>query len=196
MFHAHVTSQATCDPLDMSLLIVDDDRPFLARLANAMEHRGFAVRTAASIAEGLAVIQERAPAFAVIDMRLEDGCGLDLVELLREVRPNARQIMLTGYGNVATAVCAVKLGAIDYLAKPADADDVADVLLTPPGQPLPAPEHPATVKQVGWDHIQAVFEASGRNISITARKLSMHRRSLQRVLAKGPPRAPSSPAKW
>ena len=113
-------------PEDASLLIVDDDRSFLQRLARAMELRGFQVQTGHSVAEGLELIRQKAPAFAVVDMRLEDGNGLDVIAELARVRPDARAIVLTGYGNIATAVSAVKLGAVDYLAKPADADDVTD----------------------------------------------------------------------
>ena len=129
-------------PQDRSLVLVDDDRAFVLRLAKAMEGRGFEVRTAHSVAEGLALIHAKAPAFAVVDMRLEDGNGLDVVAELAKVRPQARSIVLTGYGNIATAVTAVKLGAVDYLAKPADADDVTDALLAPHNEKAPPPENP------------------------------------------------------
>ncbi len=109
---------------DLSLLLVDDDKPFLTRLERAMQKRGFDVRVADSVAAGLAQVKSNPPAFAVVDMRLEDGNGLQVVSALNEKRPDARAVVLTGYGNIATAVTAVKLGAVDYLAKPADADDV------------------------------------------------------------------------
>ena len=118
-------------PADRTLVIVDDDRAFLQRLARAMELRGFEVRFGHSVAEGVDLIREKPPAFAVVDMRLEDGSGLDVIAELAKVRPDSRAIVLTGYGNIATAVTAVKLGAVDYLAKPADADDVTDALLAP-----------------------------------------------------------------
>lgn len=173
---------------DTSLLIVDDDKPFLTRLARAMEARGYAVRTADSVAAGLAAVQEAAPAFAVIDMRLQDGNGLDVIGELKRRRPEARGIILTGYGNIATAVTAVKLGAFDYLAKPADADDI-DAALKAGGAVRPElPEHPMSADRVRWEHIQRVYESCDRNVSETARQLNMHRRTLQRILAKRAPR--------
>ena len=110
-------------PDDRSLIVVDDDKSFAQRLVRAMETRGFEVRFAHSVAEGIELIRQKAPAFAVVDMRLEDGSGLDVVAELARQRPEARTVILTGYGNIATAVTAVKLGAVDYLAKPADADE-------------------------------------------------------------------------
>jgi two-component system, response regulator RegA len=175
-------------PQDRSLILVDDDRAFVQRLGKAMEGRGFEVRTAHSVAEGLALIHARAPAFAVVDMRLEDGNGLDVVAELAKVRPTARTIVLTGYGNIATAVTAVKLGAVDYLAKPADADDVTDALLAPHNEKAPPPENPMSADRVRWEHIQRVYELCNRNVSETARRLNMHRRTLQRILAKRAPK--------
>lgn len=175
-------------PEDASLIIVDDDKAFLQRLGRAMEGRGFEVRTGNTIAEGLALIREKAPAFAVVDLRLDDGNGLDVIAELARVRPNARAIVLTGYGNFATAVSAVKLGAVDYLAKPADADDVTDALLAPPNAKAPPPENPMSADRVRWEHIQRVYELCNRNVSETARRLNMHRRTLQRILAKRAPR--------
>jgi two-component system response regulator RegA len=175
-------------PQDRSLILVDDDRAFVLRLAKAMEGRGFEVRTAHSVAEGLALIHTRAPAFAVVDMRLDDGNGLDVVAELARVRPTARTIVLTGYGNIATAVTAVKLGAVDYLAKPADADDVTDALLAPHNEKAPPPENPMSADRVRWEHIQRVYELCNRNVSETARRLNMHRRTLQRILAKRAPK--------
>ena len=123
------TAPEAADRPDMSLLIVDDDKPFLTRLARAMEGRGYSVRIADTVSGGLAAVEETAPAYAVIDLRLTDGNGLDVIARLKEKRPDARGVVLTGYGNIATAVAAVKSGAIDYLSKPADADDVARALL-------------------------------------------------------------------
>jgi two-component system response regulator RegA len=173
---------------DRSLLIIDDDRPFRQRLARAMEKRGFDVESAESVEEGMAQVREIHPAFAVVDLRLEDGNGLDIVAVLHEVRPDARVVMLTGYGNIATAVAAVKAGAIDYLAKPADADDVAKALLVIDGERPAPPENPMSADRVRWEHIQRVYELCGRNVSETARRLNMHRRTLQRILAKRSPR--------
>ena len=175
-------------PADRSLVIVDDDRSFLQRLARAMELRGFEVRFGHSVAEGVDLIREKAPAFAVVDMRLEDGSGLDVIAELAKVRPDSRAIVLTGYGNIATAVSAVKLGAVDYLAKPADADDVTDALLAPTDAKAPPPENPMSADRVRWEHIQRVYELCNRNVSETARRLNMHRRTLQRILAKRAPK--------
>ena len=175
-------------PEDKSLIIVDDDRAFLQRLSRAMELRGFEVRSAHSVAEGIDLIRQKAPAFAIIDMRLEDGNGLDVIAELTRLRPNARIIVLTGYGNIATAVSAVKLGAVDYLAKPADADDVTDALLAPANTKAPPPENPMSADRVRWEHIQRVYELCNRNVSETARRLNMHRRTLQRILAKRAPK--------
>ena len=185
-------SSAATDPVipgdDHSLLLLDDDRPFLVRLGRAMEARGFTVRTAESVAEGLRAVESEPPAFAVVDMRLGDGNGLDVVEALRAKRAQARAIVLTGYGNIATAVTAVKLGAIDYLAKPADADDVFAALVAKPGEQPNPPDNPMSADRVRWEHIQRVYEMCDRNVSETARRLSMHRRTLQRILAKRAPR--------
>jgi two-component system, response regulator RegA len=172
---------------DRSLLIVEDDRPFLTRLARAMESRGFTVDTAESVEEALAKVKVGAPAYAVVDMRLGDGNGIDVVAAIREKRADSRTIILTGYGNIATAVTAVKLGAVDYLAKPADADDVYAALTSSENRPEP-PENPMSADRVRWEHIQRVYEMCDRNVSETARRLNMHRRTLQRILAKRAPR--------
>ena len=174
---------------ERSLLIVDDDAPLCQRLARAMERRGFVVATADSVAGGIAAATDQPPAFAVVDMRLGDGRGFDVVTALREARPASRIVMLTGYGNIATAVAAVKAGAIDYLPKPADADAVERALLAQDdGTPEP-PEDPMSADRVRWEHIQRVFELCDRNVSETARRLKMHRRTLQRILSKHAPRS-------
>lgn len=173
---------------DRSLLLVDDDVPFLTRLARAMEKRGFQPETAETVAAGKAIAQSRAPAYAVIDLRLEDGNGLDVVELLREKRPDARIVVLTGYGAIATAVAAVKMGATDYLSKPADANDITNALLAKGEALPPPPDNPMSADRVRWEHIQRVYEMCDRNVSETARRLNMHRRTLQRILAKRSPR--------
>lgn len=173
---------------DRSLLLVDDDEAFVKRLAKAMEKRGFVPETAGSVAEGRAVAVSRPPAYAVVDLRLEDGNGLDVVEILRERRPDCRIVVLTGYGAIATAVAAVKIGATDYLSKPADANDITNALLVR-GEAMPAPpENPMSADRVRWEHIQRVYEMCDRNVSETARRLSMHRRTLQRILAKRSPK--------
>lgn len=173
---------------DPSLLLVDDDEPFLKRLARAMEKRGFDVRTAGTVAEGRQLAETAPPAFAVIDLRLGDGNGLDVVEALRQRRPDCRVVVLTGYGAIATAVAAVKIGATDYLSKPADAKDVMDALLARGDALPPPPENPMSADRVRWEHIQRVYEMCDRNVSETARRLNMHRRTLQRILAKRSPR--------
>jgi two-component system response regulator RegA len=179
---------AAAMPSDRSLLIVEDDKSFLQRLARAMEGRGFAVTTAESVADGLQHLQTASPAFAVVDMRLEDGNGLDVISALKRCRPDARAIILTGYGNIATAVNAVKLGAVDYLAKPVDADDVVAALLALDGSKAAPPANPMSADRVRWEHIQRIYELCGRNVSETARRLNMHRRTLQRILAKRAPK--------
>lgn len=173
---------------DMTLLIVDDDRAFVQRLGRAMEARGYAVTVAESVREGLEAVDRSPPAFAVVDMRLGDGSGLDVIQALKGRRPDARGIVLTGYGNIATAVTAVKLGAVDYLAKPADADDIFAALTQRPGEKVELPENPMSADRVRWEHIQRVYEMCDRNVSETARRLNMHRRTLQRILAKRAPR--------
>lgn len=173
---------------DPSLLLVDDDGPFVTRLAKAMEKRGFQTETAESVEAGKIAASARPPAYAVVDLRLGDGNGLDVVETLRERRPDCRIIILTGYGAIATAVAAVKIGAVDYLSKPADANDIANALLSVgDARPLP-PENPMSADRVRWEHIQRVYELCDRNISETARRLNMHRRTLQRILAKRSPK--------
>lgn len=173
---------------DPSLLLVDDDEIFVTRLARAMEKRGFRPITSVTVAGAMELIAERAPKYAVVDLRLEDGNGLDVVETLREARPDARIIVLTGYGAIATAVAAVKMGATDYLAKPADANDVTAALLAIGETLPPPPENPMSADRVRWEHIQRVYEQCDRNVSETARRLHMHRRTLQRILAKRGPR--------
>jgi two-component system response regulator RegA len=175
-------------PAERTLLLVEDDKSFGVRLARAMEARGFQVTTAETVADGLLQVEKAAPAFAVVDMRLGDGNGLDVVSALKQRRPDARAIVLTGYGNIATAVNAVKMGAVDYLAKPADADDVINALLAIEGRKPEPPEHPMSADRVRWEHIQRIYELCQRNVSETARRLNMHRRTLQRILAKRAPR--------
>ncbi|MET4807775.1 ActR/PrrA/RegA family redox response regulator transcription factor [Limibacillus sp. MBR-115] len=174
--------------VERSLLICDDDDRFAQRLARAMERRGFIVSIATSVSEGVRIARYHPPAFAVVDLRLQDGSGLDVVQALHDARENARVVVLTGYGNIATAVAAVKVGAVDYLPKPADADQVEATLLAGEEGLPPPPENPMSADRVRWEHIQRVYELCGRNVSETARRLRMHRRTLQRILAKYAPR--------
>ena len=173
---------------DKSLLIVDDDNPFRERLARAMEKKGFLVSQAESVKRGLEVLKTIKPAFAVVDLRLGDGNGLEVVKEIQQTNSKSRIVMLTGYGNIPTAVAAIKEGAIDYLAKPADADDVEKALLADPNTKAEPPENPMSADRVMWEHIHRVFELCNRNVSETARRLKMHRRTLQRILSKRSPR--------
>ena len=173
---------------DNSLLILDDDEPFLKRLSVAMEKRGFNVFPANSMADFGRIIQDVCPNYAIIDLRLNDGAGLDAVESIRKKKQDSKIIVLTGYGAIATAVAAVKIGAIDYLSKPADANDILNALVfSNEGKP-PPPANPMSADRVKWEHIHRVFELCNRNVSETARRLSMHRRTLQRILAKRSPK--------
>ncbi|RMB02865.1 ActR/PrrA/RegA family redox response regulator transcription factor [Eilatimonas milleporae] len=172
---------------DSTLLIVEDDRAFRQRLRVTLERRGFQVVEAESLEQAGHLSAMHKPRFAIVDMRLGDGNGLDLVPTLRQVREDMRIVILTGYGNIASAVSAVKAGAVDYLAKPADADEIAAVLLTPEGASPPPPDNPMSADRVKWEHIQRVYEMCDRNVSETARRLNMHRRTLQRILAKRSP---------
>ena len=173
---------------DKSLLIVDDDNPFRERLARAMEKKGFKVSQAEGVKKGLDAVKNNKPAFAVVDLRLGDGNGLEVVKEIQNSNSNSRVVMLTGYGNIPTAVAAIKQGAIDYLAKPADADDIEKALLANPNKKAEPPENPMSADRVKWEHIHRVFELCNRNVSETARRLKMHRRTLQRILSKRSPR--------
>ena len=173
---------------DKSLLIVDDDNPFRERLARAMEKKGFTVSQAESVKNGVALVKQKKPAFAVVDLRLGDGNGLEVVKEIQNTNSKRRVVMLTGYGNIPTAVAAIKEGAIDYLAKPADADDIERALLADPNKKAAPPENPMSADRVKWEHIHRVFELCNRNVSETARRLKMHRRTLQRILSKRSPR--------
>ena len=173
---------------DKSLLIVDDDNPFRERLARAMEKKGFQVSQAEGVKKGLESVKQKKPAFAVVDLRLGDGNGLEVVKEIQSSNSKSRVVMLTGYGNIPTAVAAIKQGAIDYLAKPADADDVERALLADPNSKAAPPENPMSADRVKWEHIHRVFELCNRNVSETARRLKMHRRTLQRILSKRSPK--------
>ena len=176
------------DFIDKSLLIVDDDNPLRERLARAMEKKGFKVTQAESVKQGINQVRISPPSFAVVDLRLNDGNGLDVIKEVRKNKRDSRVVMLTGYGNIPTAVAAVKAGAIDYLAKPADADDVECALLALPDSRAKPPENPMSADRVKWEHIHRVFELCNRNVSETARRLKMHRRTLQRILSKRSPK--------
>ena len=176
------------DFTDKSLLIVDDDGPFRDRLSRAMEKKGFQVTQAESVEQGIKKARNLPPAFAVVDLRLNDGNGLEVVKEIQKIKKNSRIVLLTGYGNIPTAVEAVKAGAIDYIPKPADADDVENALLASPETKAKPPENPMSADRVKWEHIHRVFELCNRNVSETARRLKMHRRTLQRILSKRSPK--------
>jgi len=176
------------DFADKSLLIVDDDNPLRDRLARAMEKKGFEVIQADSVKQGISKAKNAPPAFAVVDLRLGDGNGLEVIKEIRRVKSDSRVVMLTGYGNIPTAVAAVKAGAIDYIPKPADADDVENALLALPESKAIPPENPMSADRVKWEHIHRIFELCNRNVSETARRLKMHRRTLQRILSKRSPK--------
>ena len=181
-------TQKVADFTDKSLLIVDDDGPFRDRLSRAMEKKGFQVTQAESVEQGIKKARNLPPAFAVVDLRLSDGNGLEVVKEIQKIKKNSRIILLTGYGNIPTAVAAVKAGAIDYIPKPADADDVENALLASPERKAKPPENPMSADRVKWEHIHRVFELCNRNVSETARRLKMHRRTLQRILSKRSPK--------
>ena len=181
-------TQKIADFADKSLLIVDDDNSLRDRLARAMEKKGFKVIQADSVREGINKAKNASPAFAVVDLRLGDGNGLEVIKEIRRVKSDSRVVMLTGYGNIPTAVAAVKAGAIDYIPKPADADDVENALLALPESKAIPPENPMSADRVKWEHIHRIFELCNRNVSETARRLKMHRRTLQRILSKRSPK--------
>ena len=181
-------TQKITDFADKSLLIVDDDNPLRDRLARAMEKKGFQVTQAESVQKGISQVKNAPPAFAVVDLRLEDGSGLEVVREIQKLKKDSRVIMLTGYGNIPTTVAAIKAGAIDYIPKPASADDVENALLASPESKAIPPENPMSADRVKWEHIHRVFELCNRNVSETARRLKMHRRTLQRILSKRSPR--------
>ena len=181
-------TQKTANLADKSLLIVDDDNPLRDRLSRAMEKKGFQVKQAESVEQGIKQAKSSPPAFAVVDLRLNDGNGLEVVKEIQKLRKDSKIIMLTGYGNIPTTVAAIKAGAMDYLPKPADADDVENALLALPETKAKPPENPMSADRVKWEHIHRVFELCNRNVSETARRLKMHRRTLQRILSKRSPK--------
>lgn len=169
-------------------MVLDDDTPFCQRMSRALTQRGFTVSAVNSVSEAKDIARLNPPAFAVLDLRLEDGSGLEVLEILQEAREDTRAVVLTGYGALATAVAAVKAGAVDYLAKPADIDDIMKSLTAQRDELPEPPDNPMSADRVRWEHIQRVYELCDHNVSETARRLGMHRRTLQRILAKRAPR--------
>ena len=174
--------------MNKSLLVVDDDLPFRERLSRSMEKKGFEVDSADSFASAAEIIEKKSYDYAIVDMRLADGSGLELTKKIQIKSPGTKSLLLTGYGNIATAVAAIKSGAIDYLPKPAEVDQIYDALTNSKEALPPPPENPMTADRIRWEHIQRVFVQCNRNVSETARRLRMHRRTLQRILNKHAPR--------
>jgi len=170
------------------LIIVDDDTPFRERLGRSMEKKGFFVETISNFNDCMKRCSEEYFDYAIVDMRLEDGSGLELIKKIKEISPTTKSLLLTGYGNIATAVAAIKTGAIDYLPKPAEIDQIYKALTNSDEILPPPPENPMTADRIRWEHIQRVFILCNRNVSETARRLRMHRRTLQRILNKHAPR--------
>lgn len=173
-----------------SLLIVDDDRVLRERLARAFRERGYDVRTADDFDQALRVAAEDPPELALVDLRMPGGSGLDLVRRLRSLDEATRIVVLTGYGSIATAIDAVRLGATHYLAKPADVQDIIDAFArgdAPPAETTASRFAAPSLARAEWEHINRVLADCAGNISEAARRLGMHRRSLQRKLQKHPP---------
>mgnify|MGYP006244777991 FL=1 len=174
--------------MNKKLLIIDDDLPFRERLSRSMEKKGFIVESAANFKDSINKVEQNKFDYAVVDMRLEDGSGLELIKEIKKISPDTQSLLLTGYGNIATAVAAIKSGAIDYLPKPAEIDQIYDALTNSKELLPPPPENPMSADRIRWEHIQRVFIQCNRNVSETARRLRMHRRTLQRILNKHAPR--------
>ena len=167
---------------DRTCLVLDDDAVFRERLARALTHTGFIVSAAGTVQDGLTIASHNPPAFAIVDLRLDDGFGLEVIEALKQSRPDTHTVVLTGYGALPSAVAAIKMGAQNVLAKPADIEDIVNSLLADPEQKPMPPEAPTEPNQVRWEYIKSVFDKNGGNVSQTARLLNMHRRTLQRIL--------------
>lgn len=172
-----------------SLLLVDDDATFCRVLSAALEKRGYSVSVALSVEEALPLAQANPPEYAVVDLKMGGAPGLTLVKALHELDPNTRIVMLTGYASIATAVEAIKLGATQYLAKPANADEIVAAFSHAPDENTQPKAQPTLIGNLEWEHIQRVLHEHDGNISATARALNMHRRTLQRKLGKPPSRA-------
>jgi two-component system response regulator RegA len=180
-------NELTDEPQKPSLLLVDDDLTFCRVLAKALEKRGFDVFSATDATTGLELAADHQPEYAIIDLRIGPDSGLELVENLHAQHPHTRMLMLTGYASIATAVEAIKLGAVHYLTKPASVDDIIQALQREHGDSAVSPaENPVSVKRLEWEHLQKVLMEHDGNISAAARALNMHRRTLQRKLAKKP----------
>jgi two-component system response regulator RegA len=169
-----------------SLLLVDDDAIFRAVLCRALEKRGYAVTAANSVEQAIPLAQANPPEYAVVDLKMDGASGLVLIRALHELDPATRIVALTGYASIATAVEAIKLGATQYLSKPANADEIVAAFGHSASAETPLNPQPPSVERLEWEHIQRVLHGHEGNISATARALNMHRRTLQRKLAKRP----------
>jgi two-component system, response regulator RegA len=170
------------------VLLVDDDAPLRKNLVRAFEREGFTVATAGSLKEAHEVAGDFAPDHAVLDLNLHDGYGMELVTALQELHPEIKIVILTGYDSIASSLVALKAGVVGYLAKPVRAEQVVATLLGQSADSAEPAERPMSADRVRWEHIQRVFEQCNRNVSETARRLNMHRRTLQRILSKRAPR--------
>ena len=168
------------------LLLVDDDATFCSVLSRALEKRGYAVTVAHSVEQALPQAKANPPEYAVVDLKMKGASGLVLIQALHELDPATRIVVLTGYASIATAVEAVKLGATQYLAKPANADEIVAAFGHAASAELSLKEQPASVERLEWEHINRILLEQNGNISATARLLNMHRRTLQRKLGKRP----------
>jgi two-component system response regulator RegA len=178
-----------CADSGPSILVVDDDEVFCEVLGEALRERGYQTVTAHTVSDGLRLAQELEPEYAVIDLRIGRESGLVLAEKFHAMDENTRMVILTGYASIATAVEAIKLGAVHYLSKPADVDEILASLHKDEGDSgIPVSDIPLTVRRLEWEHLQKVLTECDNNISAAARKLRMHRRTLQRKLAKRPAR--------
>lgn len=172
-----------------TLLLVDDDVTFANVLANALERRGYTVHIAHDVAGGLTIARADPPEYAVVDLKMPGSSGLELVRALQQLDEHTHIVVLTGYASIATAVEAIKLGAVHYLAKPADADEIVSAFARSEGDAAtPVETQPLSVARLEWEHIQKILAECNGNISETARRLRMHRRTLQRKLTKRPVR--------
>ena len=171
----------------LKILVVDDDSSLLGHLCRQMERKGFTATPASTLLEATRAIDRKRFTHAIIDLKLEDDNGLDIVATLQKKQPQCRIVMLTGFGNIVTAVAAVKAGALDYLPKPADPDAIYDALMHKGWTLPPPPDDPMSIARLRWEHIQRIYEQCGHNVSETARRLKLHRRTLQRILSKHAP---------
>ena len=170
------------------VLLVDDDAPLRRNMTRILEREGFSVAVAVGVKDAYELAADNPPELAVVDLNLSDGHGMELVGGLRQLHPGIRVLVLTGYDSIASSLVAMRAGAIGYLAKPVAAEELVAALLDQPTASVTPSEQPMSADRVRWEHIQRVFEQCNRNVSETARRLDMHRRTLQRILSKRAPK--------